>query len=219
MPAWGDDAPGDAAQLGTNVAALLHQLAADASQRVMPTVTLAHDWHRTIYTGVSSVPGPHLLGAFRGSPHPDLSDHEVVIADLRGQVLAVTPPAAEVVSHLRGVESGLVTSVVRLDALIPAGQRPQTAGELDAVLTLAAVMHGEWIKVHPYANGNGRTARVWANWIALRYGLPPFVRIKPRPDGLLYPQAAATSMASPPSWIGDHTATFSLFVHLLATHP
>src|SRR5579864_2894997 len=29
---------------------------------------------------------------------------------------------------------------------------------------------------------NGRTARLWANFLALRYGLPPFVTLRPRPD-------------------------------------
>ncbi len=57
----------------------------------------------------------------------------------------------------------------------------------------------------PFANGNGRTARLWANWCALRYGLPLFVRLRPRAAGSLYAAAAADSMA------GDHRATISLF--------
>lgn len=35
---------------------------------------------------------------------------------------------------------------------------------------LAAVVHGEWVRIHPYANGNGRIAGTWANWVATRYG-------------------------------------------------
>lgn len=66
--------------------------------------------------------------------------------------------------------------------------------ELFAVVELSAGAHGEWIRIHHYANGNGRTARLWANWVAVRYGLPSFVRIKPRPGGLLYAQAAQSSM-------------------------
>ena len=38
------------------------------------------------------------------------------------------------------------------------------------------------VRIHPFANGNGRTARLWANFLALRYGLPPFIRLRPRPD-------------------------------------
>lgn len=58
------------------------------------------------------------------------------------------------------------------------------------MLTLCAYAHGEWIRIHPFANGNGRTARLWANWCALRYGVPPFVKLKPRPEGDLYATAS-----------------------------
>jgi hypothetical protein len=54
--------------------------------------------------------------------------------------------------------------------------------------------HGEWARIHPFANGNGRIARLWANWIAMRYGVPPFVRLRPRPEGTSYADAAAASM-------------------------
>jgi Fic family protein len=65
---------------------------------------------------------------------------------------------------------------------------------LHGVLTFCSLLHGNWVRIHPFANGNGRTARLWANWAALRYGLPPFVTIRPRPR---HPDraAAAASMA------------------------
>ena len=61
--------------------------------------------------------------------------------------------------------------------------RKLTPDQLDAVLDLCAWAHAEWVRIHPFANGNGRAARLWANFIAVRYGLPPFVRLRPRPDG------------------------------------
>ena len=33
----------------------------------------------------------------------------------------------------------------------------------------------EWIRIHPFANGNGRIARLWVNSIAMRYDLRPRV--------------------------------------------
>jgi Fic family protein len=36
------------------------------------------------------------------------------------------------------------------------------------------------VRIHPFANGNGRTARLWANSLAIRYGLLPFIRLRPR---------------------------------------
>jgi hypothetical protein len=51
------------------------------------------------------------------------------------------------------------------------------------VIDLSAWAHAEWVRMHPFANGNGRTARIWANAILMRYGLPPAVRLRPRPGG------------------------------------
>jgi hypothetical protein len=62
------------------------------------------------------------------------------------------------------------------------------------VLTYCAALHGNWVRIHPFANGNGRTARLWANWAALRYGLPPFVTVNPHPHDP-YGAAAAAWMA------------------------
>jgi Fic family protein len=58
--------------------------------------------------------------------------------------------------------------------------------------------------MHPFANGNGRTTRLWANHIAMRYGLPPFVRLRPRPDGE-YAAACAAAM------VGRWQATAQFF--------
>lgn len=65
------------------------------------------------------------------------------------------------------------------------------------------------MRIHPFANGNGRTARLWANAIAMRYGLPPFVRLRPRPD-FGYEAASGEAMR------GKHQTTILAFRRLLA---
>jgi hypothetical protein len=80
--------------------------------------------------------------------------------------------------------------------------------ELHGVLTYCASLHGEWIRIHPFANGNGRIARLWANWAGLRYGLPPFVTIKPRPR---HPYAAAAFA----SMTGDHAVMTAVMQQML----
>jgi len=87
--------------------------------------------------------------------------------------------------------------------------------ELDAVVGLTARVHGEWVRLHPFANGNGRIARVWAAWLALRYSLPVFVTVKPRPGDLAYARAARDSMGRPPDFTGDHSTATAVFAHLL----
>jgi Fic family protein len=76
-----------------------------------------------------------------------------------------------------------------------------TADRLAATLDVCAWVHAEWVRIHPFANGNGRTARLWANFIAMRYGLPPFVRLHPRPER---GYGAAASAAMRGDW--DQTA-------------
>ena len=77
-----------------------------------------------------------------------------------------------------------------------------------AIVALCAWTHAEWVRIHPFANGNGRTARIWANSIAMRYGLPPFLRLRPRPAGA-YGAACAQAM------LGNWTATADCFHQLL----
>jgi fido (protein-threonine AMPylation protein) len=90
-------------------------------------------------------------------------------------------PAGLVARALREFESTLKRVIDRLDVQIPSGDEPD-ADEVTAIFDVMAWVHGEWIRIHPFANGNGRTARLWANSIAMRYNLPPFVRLRPRPD-------------------------------------
>jgi Fic/DOC family len=219
-PAWGEDGAADEAIIAVNVGDLLTALLIVALSRVTPTVSLAHDWQGAIYAGVSSVPASHYLGEPRGSADADLADYEVELVDpLTGRLLAQGVPASDVARELAEFETAIRTAVANLDAVIPAGQPPATSAQLVAAVELAAIVHAEWVRIHPYANGNGRIARTWANWVATRYGLPPFVRIRPRPDGLLYGLAAQRSMGRPPDFRGDHALTVSVFLDLLRQKP
>jgi len=42
-------------------------------------------------------------------------------------------------------------------------------------LVVAALLHGEFVKIHPFVDGNGRTARLLMNFIAMKNGFPPLV--------------------------------------------
>ena len=219
-PAWGEDGAADETIVAANVAALLTHLLAAAPARTTPSVSLGHDWHRAIYREVASVPTPNYLGRPRGSADPDLVDYEVVLRNpLTGLVLGRGVSAAQVERELTAFEGALTAATATLDVVIATSRPPANHDELLAVVELAAVTHGEWIRIHPYAHGNGRTARTWANWVSMRYGLPPFVRIKPRPDGLMYAHAAHRSMGLAPGSIADHDLTISVFLDLLRQRP
>ena len=64
-----------------------------------------------------------------------------------------------------------------------------------AVAETVAWAHAEWVRIHPFADGNGRTSRVLANAILVRYGLPPVLALRPRPVGA-YEEAANAAMES-----------------------
>jgi fido (protein-threonine AMPylation protein) len=168
---------------------------------------MAQGWHRRIYKGVR-LPVPYYAGEIRDSDSkfPELYGYEVRVGRLRGVDSTFVP------QQLAGFEAAMKEAVAVLDPAIPAGGSPADAAKLRSVLTLCAYAHGEWVRIHPFANGNGRTARIWSNWCALRYGVPPFVNLKPRPEGNLYATASALSMR------GDHQSMVAVFAAMLDRH-
>jgi len=42
-------------------------------------------------------------------------------------------------------------------------------------LVVSALLHGEFVKIHPFVDGNGRTARLLMNFIAIKNGFPPLI--------------------------------------------
>jgi len=203
--------------LAANATELLAGLRGSAADRVLPGVGAVCGWHAALYEGCR-VPVRGYIGHLRGDP---------TVAELVGYEVGVGPEAPDGYPEKMGVWSVLLPDAVdgllaathaaltRLDEILPVGVRPASVDELDAVVGLTARVHGEWVRLHPFANGNGRIARVWAAWLAVRYGLPVFVTVKPRPDDLAYARAARDSMGRPPDFAGDHQTATAVFAHLL----
>lgn len=205
MPTPWEDPPGSESRIGANAARVLSGIASEATKRVPPAVALAQQWHRELYEGVAR-PFDYYAGEVRDSDpaFPELIGYEVRVGGRLGVPSALVPQA------LNEFERGARTAAARLDAAIDVGGDPSALHpqELHGVLTYCALLHGEWVRIHPFANGNGRTARLWANWAALRYGLPPFVTIKPRPHHP-YGAAALASMS------GDHQVMVAVMDQML----
>ncbi len=212
--AWDDDPAGADRLIAANGRALLASLAADAAKRSPPGIAKALSWHKALFRGVA-VPSPSYVGNPRDSDpaHPDLIDYEVIVGSKQGI------PAHRVPAALTAFQAAIRTAVHDYDEIFAPRVPPATTDDVLAVVELAAITHGEWVRIHPYANGNGRVARLWANWVSLRYALPPFIRVKPRPAGTLYARAAMASMGSPPHFVGDHGPTLAAFVDLLHREP
>ena len=167
MANWDEDSP----QLRHNLSAVLEEIVERADQREIPTVEMARRWQRRFLQGLKAE--PRYVGAFRGES--GLERTGVKIGAYRGA------PAAQVSAELRRFEVRLQAAVAQVDRVISVNKK-LNADECEAIIDLCAWAHAEWVRIHPFANGNGRTARLWANFLALRYGLPPFVRLRPRPD-------------------------------------
>lgn len=145
-------------------------------------------------------PEEKMVGQFRGAE--PLSEIEVVVGSYPGV------PAAEVAQETARFETTLIQIIQHLDTNIPPGS-PPTPDQLSAIIEACAWAHAEWVRIHPFANGNGRTARFWANAIAMRYDLPPFVRLRPRPN-FGYEAASGEAM------LGNRALTALAFRHMLA---
>ncbi|HKK18508.1 MAG TPA: Fic family protein [Opitutales bacterium] len=183
MPDWDEESP----ELRANLRAALLGIRDAAQRRTQLTLDTIRGWHRQTLRGLT-VPPKKCVGHFRGEP--GLEGIEVEIGKYQGS------PADQVAIELGNFIDRLDRALSRLDAAIASGA-DLTADQLEAVLQVCAWAHSEWVRIHPFANGNGRTARLLANAIAMRYGLPPFVRLRPRPNHG-YGQAAEASMR------GDH---------------
>ncbi|WP_141847458.1 Fic family protein [Humibacillus xanthopallidus] len=117
-------------------------------------------------------------------------------------------PARNVSREITSFIEELKRKLAGADSRFPLGAELGDSDEF-VVLELAAWAHGEWVRIHPFANGNGRTARLWGVFVCARYGLEAFLSARPRPQHTDFPAAAAASMA------GDHFPMALVFVDLL----
>jgi Fic family protein len=189
VPGWDDDSPA----LDANLAEVQRLATEHALARRRLTLATVKAWHRAMMQGLEvkeaaelGVPPDDLVGQFRGPPK--LPGIGAKIGAHRG-----TPSKDVAVETRRFIEiaQALLTA---LDKRLPRDQ--PDALDIDglrAVAEAAAWAHCEWVRIHPFANGNGRTSRLIGNAILVRYGLPPVFRLRPRPDGA-YADAAAAAM-------------------------
>jgi hypothetical protein len=141
------------------------------------------------------------LGTYRGEA--GLEDYDVEVGGLPGA------PSERVAAELAAFDRIMAEQLDEMDRTVRREHLDDdaTGDTVTAAIILCAWAHGEWLRIHPFPNGNGRTARILVNSIALRYGLPAFMRVRPRP-GAAYAWVAHQAME------GNWTAAIPLFVRL-----
>lgn len=158
-------------------------------------------WHGKIFR--NSVPLPYYAGNYRADDQskPCLAQ-DVQVDNIPGA------PFGDVSRLMRELSSEMRQWIVATDRYVASG--PSPVNRARAVLQLAAVYSGRFLKIHPFLNCNGRTSRMIANYILHRYDYPmPYYRPYPRP-GVPYGRAAAACM------VGNFVPMFQYLLGLLA---
>ena len=129
-----------------------------ANDRLLDLATFA-DIHRAMFGGLF----PQFAGKLRGTA-PDVYRNVTFGLVHRGT------HADDVVQECTKLFVWVESAIVKLDEL----QHAMDAEEFsDEVLKVAAYVHCRVVQIHPFVNGNGRTARVCIDYFAARYGFQP----------------------------------------------
>ena len=198
MPDWDTDGP----RLAGNLRQAQRMAVDHALARRPIRLTDIKAWHRTAMQGLRIDDAarlgidPHdMVGEFRGPPR--LPGIEVRIGSHRGV------PSTEVEAACRKFTATLRALTRALDRRFPVDSPDLDTDGLRAIAEAAAWAHAEWVRIHPFVNGNGRTARLLGNVILVRFGLPPVFRLRPRPEGS-YPVAASQAMTNGHRALADY---------------
>ena len=195
MADWDANSP----ELLRNLDELGRKINAAARAREPLSSNTVREWQALIMRGLTPTDSEP-FGVLRGEP--GLEDYVVEIGDHLGTLPKLV--AAELVKY-----DAMLTGILsELDSkMVPESYAETTDDDVEAVIILCAWAHGEWARIHPFPNGNGRTARILVNSIAQRYGLPAFMVTRPRP-GSEYERVAIEAMT------GNWEAAIPLFMRL-----
>lgn len=193
MPGWNENSP----ELDAHLAEAQRLAAEHALARRRLTLDEIKAWHRATMKGLDiddaaalDIAAEDMVGEFRGPPR--LTGIGVRIGAYYGT------PSKGVAAQTRRFIGTLQKLLRALDQRHPRDRLDDVDTDgMRIVAEAAAWAHAEWVRIHPFTDGNDRTSRLMANAILVRYGLPPVFALRPRPVGD-YEEAASAAMD------GDH---------------
>lgn len=187
MPHWDEDS----APLRANLRRAQAQATAQGIAREPISVEMIQTWHATTMQGLDipeeEIPADEhghkpqaqdFFGQLRGSAK--LHHINVAVRDGERQLWGEHP--ANVAAECQKFIDALRKECEALDERVPKGRVPERQDDVFEIAAVVAWAHNEWARIHPFGNGNGRTARLLANMLLVRYGLPRLFRLRPRPE-------------------------------------
>lgn len=157
-------------------------------------------YHAKVFRRVA--PLEYYAGNYRSiDPTKPCLASDVQVAGVPGEPFALVP------TSMAKLSADVHDFVVSTDEYVEHTVSPTEKAR--AVAQLAAAIMGEFIRIHPFINGNGRMGRMLVNYVFKRYGYKmPFRQVQIRPPELEYAQASAASM-------GPNASMTALYVYLL----
>lgn len=151
-------------------------------------VSVLLGFHRTMFEDV----WPDFAGRLRG-PDPGQIPINVTFGNYRGEQYKDVP------FYVDKLFDRVPAYLKQLDDM---QLQPDAEFFKSQVCQVASYIHCRLIDIHPFANGNGRTARLCVNYFAVRYGFLPISIERPKGD---YLDAIRTYLQRK---IPDHFADF-----------
>lgn len=188
-PPW-QEHPDDRPIIAANVGILLAELVRTRGSRQPFSLETPREWHTRIHAGCAHIPVAAYVGNYRGTPLPYIEHYEVWFG---GGAYRGTPPA-QVQAALAAMSGSLQTNLDELDAVMTS-KSDVTREFANRIIAAAARHYIEWIRIHPFADGNGRTARLLINNLFLRYWQPIVLPGRPPPERAVLMSATATALA------------------------
>jgi fido (protein-threonine AMPylation protein) len=171
-PPWADDIPANRENEFAAIVRTAIALAIASARTELLSGGAVKYWHLTLFE--SFVPVDYYAGNFRqdDAARPCLGT-PVSVGGINGAAFQ------DVLNRMDRLLENLRISI-GLTELHWAGLPPPERARRVAVIIAAGA--GEFIRIHPFVNGNGRTSRLLWRWALHRFGVPAHVRITPRPE-------------------------------------
>lgn len=167
-PEWSGDGKREASKGRYYI--LVKQINHSATTRLISSDQV-RQWHRHLFE--SDVPLAYYAGNYRqnNAEMPCLAQRVYVRGIPGAHFLNALPRAEKLFSD---IESAISKLELNWDSLT----MTQRVVEFCAILTGSV---GEFVRIHPFINGNGRTSRAIWMWMLARYRLPPMFGVLRRP--------------------------------------